>query len=225
MYSIIDSEKCFSNDIAYRLKKGEFDVCEPYFRNSKSQQRVSKKQKTEHKPSNADLETKRRHEQVLQPMILGCLEQIQAEWPWKDKKTPNTVESSSEKNMIDFPSMQVMVEAAHFKFTDPQEETLSKYEFNEPVSTDMDVFSVFHTLCVNESKTETKLMQLTSEATYLIPPNSTFLMGSLENTIDSLGSYGKRKAKDLMKIIPYLSFPSQRAWWCRPDSDGSTMAE
>lgn len=205
MFEIIDSEKSFSDGISpYSLIKGEFDVFQPYFRAKKeetSDAPVSKKQKKNSRnPSNADLDTKKRH-QELRPQLISCLEQLPDKWPtdWKVKTSPTVIQpDAANAQGVDFPSIQQMVETAQDKFSlkasqdDENVIGVPEFEFNLPVTKELDIFSIFNVVCINKSLTDVKLLQFTPSATYLIPPKSTLLMGSMENSLNQLGSYGKK---------------------------------
>jgi hypothetical protein len=85
-----------------------------------------------------------------------------------------------------------MVETAQNKFTEAEEDQEpNQFKFDSYLTKDLDIFSIFNLVCINESLEETKLLHITPEATYLIPPRSTFLMGSINNSSNQLGSYGK----------------------------------
>lgn len=205
MFEIIDSEKSFSNGISpYSLIEGEFDVCQPYFRAKKEETPdapVSKKRKKNNRnPSNADLDTKKRH-QELRPQLISCLEQLPEKWPtnWKMKTSPTVIQpDAGNTQAVDFPSIQQMVETARDKFSfetsqdDENDISVPEFEFNLQDTKELDIFSIFNMVCINKSLTDVKLLQFTPSATYLIPPKSTFLMGSMENSLKQLGSYSKK---------------------------------
>jgi hypothetical protein len=202
MFTIIDSEKCFSGSVPpYYLIKGEFDVCQPYFRVKREdvttkegpaiKKRKRNKQKTESTQSVTDLETQKRHE-LLRPTLLLCIEQLTENWPsrWIETTVPNQ-NLSIPSDPIDFPSIQHMVETAQNKFSEADEdEEPILFKLDSHVTKELDIFSIFNLVCINESL-ETRLLHITPEATYLIPPNSAFLMGSINNSLNQLGSYGK----------------------------------
>lgn len=195
MLDIIDSEKCFSRDIEpYTLIEGEFDVCEPYFRPKKeSTEPPKKRKKTVPKaPSVADVETQKRHEEI-RPNLALCLEQIESIWPesWKQIKSPRTI-NGVEAETIDFPSIQTMVEMARGKFgqnDDDDDEDSAEYNLSATVITDLDMFSIFNLICINAEST-LKLLQITPACQYIIPPKSSFLMGSIADSLSQLGNYG-----------------------------------
>lgn len=200
MFDIVDSEQAFSKDIApYTLIEGEFDVCEPYFRVKKESTEPAKKRKktVPNPPSRADLETQKRHE-GLRPHLVSCLEGIETIWPttWKEIKSPRIVDTV-ETESIDFPSMQAMVETARGKFSYEEEEDAVEYELSEPITTDLDVFSIFNLVCIN-SENSLKLLQITPTCQYIIPPKSSFLMGSIADSLSQLGNYGKNVALSII---------------------------
>ncbi|KAI8367209.1 MT-A70-domain-containing protein [Choanephora cucurbitarum] len=210
MFDLIDSEKCFSKGISpYKLISGEFDVCSPYFQTKKTLEPPHKKQKS--MKSNTERETEERH-QTIRTQLLACLDQLAEEWPaqWKERQTPTT--QNTEAETVDFPSMAQMVEMAHQKFSfDTTEE-----EAVELKDQTVDLFSVFGTVYRNSSDT-IEWLPLTMTAKYLIPPHSTFLMGSMENTMDLLGNYVHRSSHydtqdiyDLYKI-PMLKLISKKS--------------
>ncbi|KAL7315253.1 hypothetical protein PS15m_006724 [Mucor circinelloides] len=218
IFDIIDSEQDFSKGISpYRLIKGEFDVCQPYFRAKKEESLdspVTKKQKKNKpkNPSNADLDTQKRH-QELRPQLALCLEQLPERWPdeWKAKTTPTIIDPSAddESQAVDFPSIQQMVETAQDKFsfnTPPDKDNdlhAPEFELTLAVTVDVDIFSIFNTVYINKSLTDVKLLQFTPSATYLIPPKSSFLMGSMQNSLDQLGSHiNKLGGADLIVMDP-----------------------
>ncbi|OBZ81336.1 Methyltransferase-like protein 4 [Choanephora cucurbitarum] len=183
MFDLIDSEKCFSKGISpYKLISGEFDVCSPYFQAKKrSTEPPHKRQK-----SNTERETEERH-QTIRTQLVACLDQLAEQWPanWKERQTPTTQDTETET--VDFPSMQQMVEMAQLKFSfesDKEEECVA-IELEDQT---IDLFSVFGTVYRNSSD-DVRWLPLTMTANYLIPPHSTFLMGSMLNTIDLLGNY------------------------------------
>ncbi|CEP17883.1 hypothetical protein [Parasitella parasitica] len=215
MFEIIDSEKSFSSGIPpYRLIKGEFDVFQPYFRVRKEEQPVDapaakrrKKNKSKN-PSNADFNTEKRH-QELRPLLISCLEQLPNVWPiaWKMKATPTAATITENAQAIDFPSIQQMVETAQNKFSlkacEDDDVNVPEFEFVLPVTKELDIFSVFNVVCMNKSLTDVKLLQLTPSATYLIPPKSSFLMGSMQNSLDQLGAYVRKVGgADLIVMDP-----------------------
>lgn len=203
MFDIIDSEKGFSKGISpYKLIQGEFDVCQPYFRAKKEETldvpATKRRRKNKPKnPSNADLDTQKRH-QELRPQLVACLEQLPEKWPdeWKAKTTP-TVIADDESQAVDFPSIQQMVETAQDKFsfdTSPDNDDdihVPAFELELPITTEIDLFSIFNTVYVNTSLTDVKLLQFTPSATYLIPPRASFLMGSMQNSLDQLGAHSR----------------------------------
>ncbi|GAA5810000.1 hypothetical protein MFLAVUS_003415 [Mucor flavus] len=208
MLDIIDSEKCFSRDIEpYTLIEGEFDVCEPYFRPKKeSTEPPKKRKKTVPKaPSVADVETQKRHEEI-RPNLALCLEQIESIWPesWKQIKSPRTI-NGVEAETIDFPSIQTMVEMARGKFgqnDDDDDEDSAEYNLSATVITDLDMFSIFNLICINAEST-LKLLQITPACQYIIPPKSSFLMGSIADSLSQLGNYVNRKGgADLIVMDP-----------------------
>lgn len=214
MFDIIDSETCFSKDIGpYHMIKGEFDVCERYFcakaeitESSSEAQPLNKKRKKKNTkaPSVAEIETQKRHEE-LRPQLVSCLESIQEVWPnkWKEIKVPSaaTTKETVEKDTIDFPSIQTMVETAHGKFSnnfqtdneDEQRDAPAEFILSDDITKDLDLFSIFNLVCINAEKKRLKLLQITPSCQYLIPPKSTFLMGSIANSTKQLGSYGMPK--------------------------------
>ncbi|KAL9542898.1 hypothetical protein MBANPS3_008371 [Mucor bainieri] len=218
MFDIIDSEKGFSKGISpYKLIEGEFDVCQPYFRAKKEEApdapaaKKRRKNKTKN-PSNADVDSQKRH-QELRPQLMACLEQLPEQWPaeWKAKTAPTLAGPSTdnETQAVDFPSIQQMVETAQDKFsfnTCPDDENgihVPEFKLTLPVTTEIDIFSIFNTVYINESLTDVKLLQFTPSATYLIPPESSFLMGSMQNSLDQLGAHiGKLGGADLIVMDP-----------------------
>jgi hypothetical protein len=202
MFGIIDSEKCFSQDISpYYLIKGEFDVCEPYFRAKVESaaesppKRRKKNNKNTKPPSVADIETQKRH-QELRPQLISCIKSLNKVWPdrWKDIKLPRTIKTV-EAETIDFPSIQAMVETAHGRFNninDEEQEEAAQFTFSDYTTKELDLFSIFNLVCIN-AENKLKLLQITPSCQYLIPPKSTFLMGSIANSAKQLGSYGKKK--------------------------------
>lgn len=207
MFDIIDSEKGFSKGISpYKLIQGEFDVCQPYFRAKKDEASdapaAKKRRKNKPKnPSNADVDTQKRH-QELRPQLVACLEKLPEKWPaeWKAIVTPTVIDSSAdnETQAVDFPSIQQMVETAQGKFsfsTSPDDSSdilhVPEFELQLPVTTEIDIFSIFNTVYINKSLTDVKLLQFTPSATYLIPPKSSFLMGSMQNSLDQLGAHSR----------------------------------
>ncbi|KAI8972023.1 MT-A70-domain-containing protein [Mycotypha africana] len=211
MVDIVDSEECFNKDIApYRIRQGEFDVQKPYFyakNQPTDQQRPSKKRKKSVKevsPSEADMKTKERHH-VLRAQIIACLEQLPQVLPKKLLKHENTSsitrenDEDSTSETIDFPSIQKMVEVSQNKFTTVvQEDDDSNegkqfmpalFEFTSSVTTELDIFSIFNTVCINRAVEGVRLLQLTPTAMYLIPPKTAFLMGSLANSMKQLDAY------------------------------------
>lgn len=203
MFDIIDSEKGFSKGTSpYKLIQGEFDVCQPYFRAKKEEAldapAAKKRRKNKPRnPSNADLDTQKRH-QELRPQLVACLEQLPEKWPagWKAKTTP-TIIVDDESQAVDFPSIQQMVETAQGKFsfnTSPDNDDdihVPEFELELPTTTEIDIFSIFNTAYINMSLTDVKLLQFTPSATYLIPPRSSFLMGSMQNSLDQLGAHSR----------------------------------
>lgn len=186
MFDIIDSEKCFSRDLSpYSLIIGEFDVCEPYFSAKKDSTEPVKKRKKTNTPSVCDIETQKRHEE-LRPHLISCLEKIQTVWPFKDIKIPRTFKAV-ESETIDFPSMQAMVETARIKFS--SSEDAEELELSGPVTTDIDLFGVFNLVCIN-NQDMLNLLAITPACQYIIPPKSSFIMGSIANSAAQLGSYG-----------------------------------
>lgn len=187
MFDIIDSEKCFSRDISpYSLVIGEFDVCEPYFSPKKASVEPAKKRKKPNTPSICDIDTQTRHEE-LRPHLISCLEKLQAVWPFSDIKKPRTIKTV-ESETIDFPSMQAMVETARIKFS--SNEDADELELTDPVTTGIDLFGVFNLVCINNQDI-LSLLTITPNCQYIIPPKSSFLMGSIANTASQLGNYGK----------------------------------
>ncbi|KAI8364398.1 MT-A70-domain-containing protein [Blakeslea trispora] len=198
MFDLIDSESCFSKRIKpYKLIPGEFDVCSPYFRakevnEQEPERKRRRKNKTESHQSNADIETEEKH-QMIRTQLLECLNKLSEKWPeqWKERKAPCT--RDTEVNTIDFPSIQQMVEMANQKFAfDPTEEAEQEapfHELAEDQTKTLDMFSVFGRICKNSSTELVKWIQFTPTATYLIPPDSTFFMGSMSNTLSQLGTY------------------------------------
>ncbi|KAI9471959.1 MAG: MT-A70-domain-containing protein [Benjaminiella poitrasii] len=221
MIDIIDSEKCFSSNIApYRLRGGEFDVCQPYFRERKSMESEnnnddntapkSKKRKRnkEHVPSVTDVETQKRHE-AIRSQLLACIEELPSQWPshWKDLTVSSAAAATLdnvETETIDFPSIQQMVEAAQDKFSDKEEqEELPEFEFLSDVTKHLDIFSIFNIVCMNPSLSKVRLLQITPTSTYLIPPNSSFLMGSMNNSLQQLTAYiNKLGGADIIVMDP-----------------------
>ncbi|GAN02420.1 methyltransferase-like protein 4 [Mucor ambiguus] len=218
MFDIIDSEKGFSKGITpYRLIQGEFDVCQPYFRAKKEEKLdapvAKKRRKNKPKnPSNADVDTQKRH-QELRPQLIACLEQLPEKWPaeWKARITPTIIASSvdNEAQAVDFPSIQQMVETAQDKFSfntsldADNERHVPEFELKLPITTEIDIFSIFNTVYINRSLTDVKLLQFTPSATYLIPPKSSFLMGSMQNSLDQLGAHiSKLGGADLIVMDP-----------------------
>ncbi|KAI8086880.1 MT-A70-domain-containing protein [Gilbertella persicaria] len=85
-----------------------------------------------------------------------------------------------------------MVEMAHQKFSyQEQEQEVRSFEFTCDVTKDLDLFSVFDLICINKSMNEVKLLQITPAAVYLIPPKSTYLMGSMTSSLNQLGTYAQ----------------------------------
>lgn len=187
MFDIIDSEKCFSQNIApYSLTIGEFDVCEPYFSAKKPTTEPAKKRKKANTPSNCDVETQKRHEE-LRPHLIACLEDLLKVWTFSKIREPRSVKTV-ELETIDFPAMQAMVEKARIKFC--SDEDADEYELSGPVTTEIDLFGVFNLICINNQHT-LNLLRITPDCQYIIPPKSSFLMGSIENSAKQLGNYGK----------------------------------
>lgn len=199
MFDIIDSEACFSKAIApYRLIKGEFDLCEPYFRAKKEDAPAPKKRRKKNTaakaPSVTDIETQKRHEQLM-PMLMSCMEQLERLWPqrWKDIKEPSPREGGDKTETIYFPSIQSMVETAQgkFNYADAEEETVVKeHHLTSFITKELDLFSIFNIMCIN-AEDKLKLLEITPTCQYIIPPKSSFLMGSIQNSAKQLGSYGK----------------------------------
>lgn len=210
MFDIIDSEKCFEKDISpFKLIKGEFDVCERYFTAKKEDldaPPVKKRKKKNPKSlSVTDVETQKRHEE-LRPQLLTCIEHFTKIWPdyWKCIKKPTTKDQSIVENeTIDFPSIQAMVETAQGKFNTMEEEKV--YELSNYITKDLDLFSIFNIMCVN-AEDKLKLLEITPTSQYIIPPKSKFLMGSIENSTQQLGSYGRITVKSdiLSGLLMYL---------------------
>ncbi|KAK4513895.1 uncharacterized protein ATC70_005902 [Mucor velutinosus] len=218
MFDIIDSEKDFSKGISpYRLIKGEFDVCQPYFRAKKeatldapaTKRRRKNKPKN---PSNADLDTQKRHQEV-RPQLIACLEQLPEKWPteWKARTTPAIADlpADNETQAVDFPSIQQMVETAQDKFsfdTSPDDDNdihVPEFKLELSITAEIDIFSIFNTVYINASLTDVKLLQFTPSATYLIPPRSSFLMGSMHNSLGQLGAHiNKLGGADLIVMDP-----------------------
>ena len=211
MFDIIDAEKCFSKNIApFTFRKGEYDSCEPYFRAKKELPATApapkKRKKNTAEPSVTDIETEKRHEE-LRSHLTACLEQLDACWPahWENTKGLEKA-SNLETETIDFPSIQAMVETAHGKFDTPTEDeeddTVAEFELSDPVTMELDIFSVFNTMIINREN-ETKLLEMTPTCQYLIPPKSEFLMGSLKSSIRQLGTYvQKLGGADLIVMDP-----------------------
>lgn len=211
MFDIIDSEACFSKAIApYRLIKGEFDVCEPYFRAKKEDTPTPKKRRkkntTAKAPSVTDIETQKRHEE-LRPLLMSCIEQLETIWPqrWKDIKEASPREGGDKTETIYFPSIQSMVETAQgkFNYADAEEETVVKeHNLTSFITKDLDLFSIFNVMCTN-AEDKLKLLEMTPTCQYIIPPKSAFLMGSIQNSAKQLGSYvSKLGGADLMVLDP-----------------------
>lgn len=201
MFTIIDSEKCFSESVSpFHIINGEFDVCQPYFRVKKEdtsingpalKKRRKNKRKTENTQNKTDIDTRTRHE-LLRPNLLLCIEQLSEKWPNHWMETTVARENlPMPSDPVDFPSIQHMVETAQNKFTEREEdEEPAQFVFDSHLTKDLDIFSIFNLVCINESLEETKLLHITPEATYIIPPRSAFLMGSIDNSSGQLGSYG-----------------------------------
>ncbi|KAI7906800.1 MT-A70-domain-containing protein [Cokeromyces recurvatus] len=223
MFDIIDSEKCLSKGILpYELRKGEFDVFQPYFRakrklsidekeesltTNKKRRKKNKNKHEEYVSSNVtDVETKKRHE-TLRSQLMACLEQLPLHWPahWKNRiDTSTSLYNTLETETIDFPSIQQMVEAAQQKFTDKDEDQtkMKEFEFTSNVTKELDIFSIFNIICINRS-TNVKLLEMTPTSSYLIPPNSSFLMGSMNNSLHQLTAYiDKLGGADIIVMDP-----------------------
>lgn len=197
MFDIVDSEACFSKAISpYRLIEGEFDVCEPYFKAKKdlpedAPKKRRKKNNTTKTPSVTDIETQKRHEE-LRPLLMSCIEQLKAVWPtrWKDVKEPTPRNEANKTETIYFPSIQSMVETAQGKFNYADEEGVKEFSLTSFITKELDLFSIFNVVCINDED-KLKLLEITPTCQYIIPPKSSFLMGSIANSAQQLGSYGK----------------------------------
>lgn len=186
-FDIIDAEQCFSKDLTpYHLIQGEFNLLKPYFY---ANQESPKKKKRKTTPSKADIETAKRHEE-LRPILMNCLNELKI--CWKEKNQVEPKEKKGEKNEIDFPSIQQMVEKAQMRFSD--EQIYEKIDLVDMIYKDLDIFSVFNKICMNNTD-QLKLLEITPTATYLIPPQSTFIMGSMtDGSLEQLSEHGKRKS-------------------------------
>lgn len=185
-FDIIDAEQCFSKDMnPYTLIPGEFNVFEPYF-----QERQGTPKKRQRKsPSITDVETEKRHEE-LRPLLTDCIDKLQAVWPKREQKS---TEPKEIKNEIDFPSIQSMVESAHNRFTSQHDERIELPEESDDDTAyrDLDIFSVFNKICINSAQ-RLKQIEITPSAKYLIPPRSSFIMGSMtDGSLQQLSDYGK----------------------------------
>ncbi|KAI8890398.1 MT-A70-domain-containing protein [Backusella circina FSU 941] len=184
--SIIDTEKNFSTEL-YRLKPGDFDIKEPYFRPSKSAPTESntKKRRKRNEPKQADIDTQKRHEE-LKPFLTACLAMLK--WETKEILLHNKEEEDTIKEAIDFPTIQAMVQSAHLKFDQQDEEEEAPYHFETDCCKELDIFQIFNRVYINPTKKIT-LLEFNKDATYLLPPRSTFLMGSMQDSLKQLGSY------------------------------------
>lgn len=194
-FDVIDAEKCFSKDLfPYSLIQGEFNVTQPYFRANLNQPKKKRK-----KSSTTDEGTARRHEE-LKPMLTECLTQLKT--CWKEKENQIDLEKKEMKNEIDFTSIQPMVEAAILKFTKEQELDILDIS-QEDIYRDLDIFSIFNKVCVNDTL-QLKLLEITPTATYLIPPRSSFIMGSMtDNSLQQLSEHvSLSDGVDLIVIDP-----------------------
>ncbi|KAG0763572.1 hypothetical protein G6F60_007499 [Rhizopus arrhizus] len=181
-FDIIDAEQCFSKDLTpYHLIQGEFNLLKPYFY---ANQESPKKKKRKTTPSKADIETAKRHEE-LRPILMNCLNELKI--CWKEKNQVEPKEKKGEKNEIDFPSIQQMVEKAQMRFSD--EQIYEKIDLVDMIYKDLDIFSVFNKICMNNTD-QLKLLEITPTATYLIPPQSTFIMGSMtDGSLEQLSEH------------------------------------
>ena len=185
-FDIIDAEQCFSKDMnPYTLIPGEFNVFKPYFQ----ERQGTPKKKQRKSPSITDVETEKRHEE-LRPLLTNCIDKLQAVW---SKHEQNSTEPKEIKNEIDFPSIQSMVESVHNRFTSQHDERIELPEENDDDAAyrDLDIFSVFNKICINSAQ-RLKQIEITPSAKYLIPPRSSFIMGSMtDSSLQQLSDYGK----------------------------------
>jgi hypothetical protein len=181
--SIIDTEKCFSIK-PYRLKPGDFDTTEPYFRASTQTNDRKKRRKAE--PKQTDTDTQERHQQ-LKPFIMACLALLK----WEAKET-QVDKKGAITEAIAFPTIQDMVQSAHQRFDDLDEEELAPYYFETDYCKELDIFQIFNRVYIN-SADKIALLEFNKGAVYLVPPRTTFLMGSMQDSLKQLGSYGKKQ--------------------------------
>ncbi|CEG74880.1 hypothetical protein RMATCC62417_10014 [Rhizopus microsporus] len=197
-FDIINAEQCFSKDMnPYTLISGEFNVFEPYFQ----ERQGTPKKKQRKSPSITDVETEKRHEE-LRPLLTNCIDKLQAVWPKREQKSTKSKEI---KNEIDFPSIQSMVESAHNRFTSQHDERIELPEEGDDDAAyrDLDIFSVFNKICINSAQ-RLKQIEITPSAKYLIPPRSSFIMGSMtDSSLQQLSDYvSSLGGADLIIIDP-----------------------
>ncbi|KAI9255462.1 MT-A70-domain-containing protein [Sporodiniella umbellata] len=188
---VVDAEECFSRSLApYRLIQGEFNVTKPYFHSNPNHPKKKRKKSVTNEG------TAERHEE-LRPLLTECLTDLKTIWKTKE---PFEAEKKEGKNEIDFPSIQSMVEAAHVRFT--QEQTLELVDLSLQ-NYNLDIFSIFNKLYINPTA-ELKQLEITPTATYLIPPLSSFIMGSMtDDSLQHLSEYVSSSGKaDLIVMDP-----------------------
>ncbi|CAO3611430.1 unnamed protein product [Cunninghamella blakesleeana] len=205
LIDIIDCHSSFGMLPWYTLKGNDFSLDQPYFRqptfevNNKQDNKESPPQKKKRRINKTDVLTEEIHSH-LKPFLIKVLDQLSKaliEQPGMLLKSISIEKEKSnneEKDIIQFPDWISMALAARrFQIIENHVNPLDK-------DTEFDVLNIFYQMIQNDSTVCRKIKL--NNANYIIPPNSAFFMGDLENINDLLLYDMNKNCYDLVVIDP-----------------------
>ncbi|KAI9494899.1 MT-A70-domain-containing protein [Zychaea mexicana] len=203
-FTVIDCENAFSQGLTtestqYHLRDGEFDVQQPYYTTSSI---AGQKRKRGH---DSETLTADWHETNARPFLSPILP-IVKEAAFGDRNYTKVSSPSSETNddsdpgdPINFASLTELAQASQRFF---QQEEHDQVDLADTETTTMEILDVFHRIVHNPADTCCRVLTLDNNS-YLVPPQSAFLMSDLTTGMEDLVSYVQQAGKrDLIVMDP-----------------------
>ncbi|KAI8337198.1 MT-A70-domain-containing protein [Chlamydoabsidia padenii] len=198
---IIDCTTAFSILPWYKLQHHDFDLQQPYYR-IKSTPDANPRPKKKQRISTTDIQTQERHDDLL-PFLLQCMDHTTAYWQQhrttanQDLQHKNGVQQKDVSPMINFPDWIPMASASRrFHHADKIPIAILDQEQQE-----FELLDLFNQVIKNESLV-CRNIKLGDHGTFIIPPQSDFFMGDLENINDLVMTDNKTNGYDLIVMDP-----------------------
>ncbi|KAI8092651.1 MT-A70-domain-containing protein [Halteromyces radiatus] len=192
LVDIIDCLPVFSILPWYSLNSKDYKLDQPYFRTKAMTDKETRPKKKRKQISTTDQQTQERHE-VLLPFLSLCMEDITSYWRQHRQQQQEEAKTLEKIDLVDYDKDNEELTMLHFPDWIPSATALRRFQSFDSIPTvtltlelqEFELLDIFNQWIKNKTSMCRKIT-LSGHGTYLIPPQTDFLMGDLKDVNDLL---------------------------------------